>query len=230
MDATILIVGLVFAGLVWAVIYFIKDDFPKTTKKPQVKPETPVNKNDGDLSRHLQKKLAQTEEKCKNMELQYEAAQLELSQTKDKEKNLLKAKAEDVFDREQYEKFKKEFQILKKEVADKEESLEKEIGLRRQQSSQLTSTQQERDDLQKRASRTEDAHRKALASIESLTKELQDLKRKVREQGRIVEEHAVSKTEGEWISRAEFDKVEKELQEKELLIRKMLSINKEPNP
>jgi hypothetical protein len=230
MDATILIVGVVFLALVGAVFYLIRDEQPKAAKKTEVKSETAPAKTGVDPLKSTQRKLAQSEEKLKSMELNFEAVQLELAQTKDREKNLLNAKSEEAFDREQYEKFKKEFQIFKEEVTNKESTLEKEIDLRRQQSNQLLSTQQERDNLLKRVTIAEDAHRKALATIEALTKELNDLKKKIKEQGRIVEEHVVNKTEGEWISRAEFDKVEKELQEKELFIKKMLSINKEQKP
>ena len=200
MDATILIVGLVFVGLIAAVVYLIRDEKPKPPKKKASGPEATQGKTDVDPIKHLHRKLAQSEEKLKNLELNFEAGQLELAQTKDREKNLLKSKSEDVFDRGQYEKFKKEFQSLKKETSEKEEALEKEIALRRQQSSQLLSAQEERDNLIKRVAMAEDAHRKALATHEALAKELNDLKKKVQEQGRIVQEHAVQKTDGEWIS------------------------------
>ncbi len=49
----------------------------------------------------------------------------------------------------------------------------------------------------------------------------------IKEQKKIVAEHTENKIGGEWVSRAEFEKVERELKEKETMIQRFLTIKKE---
>jgi len=192
--------------------------YKETAKIPRasLSKETMPEKNDEPhLIAQLQKKIIFYEEEKKDFQLKYEAAQLELTQIREREKSLLKEKTSNVFDAEQYEKFKKEHHALREELIKKEELLEKEIASRRQQTSELNQVKDEADALRKRVSESEDASRKAQIKMEALTEELTLAKKTIEGQKKIVQEHSINKKEGEWVSREEFARLERQLQEKE---------------
>ena len=223
MDILILVIGMAFLGLIGIGVYiFLKEPQQKNPLDMTVKNE------EAELIPQFHKKISACEEKIKSLEYNLEATSLELTQTKEKEKALLKEKSAVTFDSEQYEKFKKEFQTLKGELSGKEEMLEKEISQRRKESSELAELKAESDALKKKTIESEDAYRKAQAAIETLTKELALARKTIDEQKRVVKEHSENKKEGEWVSRIEFNKIENELKEKEAMIQKFLSLKKDP--
>jgi chromosome segregation ATPase len=221
MDLIIVIMGIAFVALIAAGFFlFSKESQPLPQKSN-------ASKNpEADIVGGLRKRISSDEEKMKNLEYTLEATRLELAQMKEKEKTLLNEKSKEAFDSQQYEKSKKEHQLLKEELTRKEENLENEISLRRQQGTELTQLKAESDGLKKRVMEAEDTFRKAQTTIETLTKELAIVKRTFQEQQRIVQEHTENKIGGEWVSREELNKVEKELKEKEVLIQKYLSLKK----
>ncbi len=217
MDILILLIGVAFLALIGAAFFiFFKE--PKETVKKKI----PTTEPQADVVGAFNKKISQCETKIKSLEYDLEASRLELAQTKEKEKALLSEKSRVVFDREQYEKFKKEHQLLKQELTGKEEMLEKEISSRRREASELAQTKIDLEALKKRVIESEDAYRKSRASCEALSKELSLAKKTIEDQKRIVNEHTVNKIEGEWVSRIEFNKLERELKEKEALLQKYL--------
>jgi len=218
---------LCFLGLLAAgFLYFYRSPEEGSPEK-----DKPHGKNHGfDLTTSLQKKLSSHEQKLNDMEYTLQAAQLELAQSKEKEKTILKEKSQNAFDAEQYEKLKIEFQALKKELSHKELMLEAEITHRRHIDSQLLGVQTEAQALKKRIIESDDAFRKSQVAIETLTRELNLAKKTIADQKKIVVEHSENKAEGEWVSRIEFNKIEMELKEKEAMIQKLLNIKKEQTP
>lgn len=225
MDLIIVVMGIAFVALIAAGFFLFSKESPPSPQK------SIASKNpEADIIPGLRRKISSNEEKIKSLEYNFEATRLELAQTKEKEKTLLNEKSKEAFDSQQYEKSKKEHQLLKEELTRKEENLENEISLRRQQGTELTQLKTESDGLKKRVMEAEDAFRKAQTTIETLTKELAIAKRTFQEQQRIVQEHTENKIGGEWVSREEFNKVEKELREKEALIQKYLALKKDLQP
>ncbi len=223
MEILMILLVLIFLGLLGAgVLYFYKGPGEHAGSDKGLKNPREVDETAG-----LRKKISLAEEKLKNLEYSYEAAQLELAQTKEKEKALVREKSQVTFDTQQYEKFKKEHQDLKVELARKEETCENEISQRRQESAELTQLKNDTAALKKRLSETEDALRRTSMAQETLTKELNLAKKTIDGQKKIVQEHHENKAEGEWVSRVEFNKVERELKEKEALIQKLLAIKKD---
>lgn len=217
---------LCFLGLLAAgFLYFYRS--PEETPEAD-KPR--ANTKGFDLATQLQKKISSYEQKLKDNEYSLQAAQLELAQTKEKEKILLKERSQGTFDSQQYEKFKKEYEALKSELARKEEMLEAEITLRRRLDSQLLGIKTDSEALKKRIIESEDAFRKSQAAIETLTRELNLAKKTIADQKKIVVEHSENKAEGEWVSRIEFNKIEIELKEKESMIQKLLSLKRDQPP
>jgi chromosome segregation ATPase len=194
---------------------------------PEEKKGGALKNPDADMLSQFKRKAAACEEKLKSLEMDFEAASLELKQTKEKEKLLLTEKSKITFDSEQYEKFKKDFQALKIELTGKEVSLEKEISERRKQGMELALIRQEHDSSKKKNTETQDAYRKSQTMVETLTKELQAIKSVLNEQRKIVDEHKENKVGGEWVSRPEFEKIERELREKEAMIQRLLSLKKD---
>ncbi|OIO36094.1 MAG: hypothetical protein AUJ74_03745 [Candidatus Omnitrophica bacterium CG1_02_44_16] len=221
-----LLLVLCFLGLLAAgFLYFYRS--------PEESPEKngPRTKTHGfDLATQLQKKISSHEQKLKDIEYTLQAAQLELAQTKEKEKILLKERSQNAFDIEQYEKFKKEYQTLKTELSHKEEALETEITRGRRLDSQLLGIKTDAEILKKRIIASDDAFRRSQATIETLTRELILAKKTIADQKKIVQEHSENKAEGEWVSRIEFNKIEIELKEKEAMIQKLLSLKKSQPP
>ena len=73
----------------------------------------------------------------------------------------------------------------------------------------------------------DDANRKSQVVIENLGQEIAALRKTIHDQEKIVTEHAENKTEGEWVSKIEFEKMENQLREKESLIQRLLTLKKE---
>jgi chromosome segregation ATPase len=228
MDILMLVIGLVFLGLVGAGLYVAIHDpsFFGLTRKDAAAPKSKQDpkKPMVDPLADLQKKFNTTEERMKEYQTRIENLQYDLEQAKKQEKALRNEKSTSAFDSQQYEKFKKEFKQQQTLLSAKEEILEKEISQRRQLAAELAGARQENDELKKRTMEAEDATRKAQSMLETTAKELDQLKRAVREQKKIVQEHATQKSEGEWVSREEFNKVEQELAEKEAMIKKLLAL------
>jgi len=65
--------------------------------------------------------------------------------------------------------------------------------------------------------------RKAQTTIEGLREENKNIKSLLEQHKKIVDEHNVNKSEGQWVSRIEFERVEAVLKEKERLIEKLQS-------
>jgi len=223
MEFSIVFAGLIFVGIVGALIYFV---FLEPQGKTNPKIQIPTSIKHADDSIQAKKTIANLEEKIKTLELEKEALKQEISLTKEKEKTLLKEKSANTFDSGQYDKFKKDFALFKDELTKKEEILEKEITEKRKHASELIQAKQENEILKKRIIEAEDAERKAQTKIEILTKDIEATSKIIRDQKRIVEEHAENKTEGEWVSRTEFETIERELKEKEIMIQKLLTLKK----
>lgn len=223
MDILIVMICLAFLGLLGTLGYpFFRENIAgRIVQSPQTK------QSGSSLDQEYQKKIRDNEEKIKKIELDHTAVKLELSQTKEREKALAEQISGIKFDHEQYEKFKKDYQQLKQEITQKENALEKEISLRRMQSSELTQLKQDHENIKKKLSETEDCYRRSHTLAENLKKELAILNKTVEEQKKIVMEHTENKLGGEWVSRAEFEKIENELKEKEMMIQKFLSLKKE---
>ena len=173
MEILMMLLVLCFLGLIGAASLFF-------LKGPEDAPGQEKTKNkirDIDIAAQLKKKIASDDEKIKNLELNLGAVTLELTQTKEKEKMLLKERSQVTFDSEQYEKFKKEHHALKTELTRKEETLENEISERRRESASLMQLKIDHADLKKKLSQTEDALRKAEAAVETLKKEFSLAKR-----------------------------------------------------
>lgn len=225
MDLLIVFIALAFVSLIGA---FGFQFFKETQGAAQKLPHSEKNA-ETDVLAQFQKKIKAYEEKLKKIEYELGASQLESAQGKEREKTITNERSQVKFDTEQYEKFKKEFQTLKKELTTKEEMLEKEISLRRTRAAELASAKQDNETLKKKISETEDAFRKCQTTVENLTKEVNLAKNKIKEQEKVVREHSENKMGGEWVSRGEFEKIERDLKEKEAQIQKFLSLKKDPD-
>lgn len=224
MEFSIVLAGLVFVGIVGALIYFVFLE-PQEKANPKTQVQQSIKQTDDSIL--AKKKILNLEEKIKSLELEKEALVQEISLTKEKEKTLLKEKSVNTFDAGQYEKFKKDFDFLKDELTKKEEILEIEITEKRKHVTELSQSKQDNELLKKRIIEAEDAERKAQKKIEILTKDIEATSKIIRDQKRIVEEHTENKTEGQWVSRTEFETIERELKEKEIMIQKLLALKKE---
>lgn len=223
-----LIIGLVFLGLVGTGFYVAIHDpsffglSRKVSGPAKAKPDP--RKPAVDPLVDWQKKCALAEERIKEYQTRIENLQYDIEQANKQQKTLRDEKSTSAFDSQQLEKFKKEYKEQQAHLSAKEEMLEKEISLRRQLATELATAKQENDGLKKRTMEAEDATRKAQSLLETTAKELDQLKRAVREQKKLVQEHTIQKSEGEWVSREEFKKVEQELMEKEAMIKKLLTL------
>ncbi len=222
MDIFIVLVAVAFIGFVSVFAFqFIEERraAPASSQGPKKDPQA-------ELLSQFKRRTAEALEKLKKLEYEAEAYRLELAQTKEREKALLNERSQAKFDSEQYEKFKKEFQALKQDIASKEQALEKEISLRRSQSAELAQSIDDARLLKGQLGDTQDVLRKTQGIAENLSKELTATRRTLDEQKKIVAEHTENKMGGEWVSRAEFEKVERELKEKEAMIQKFLALKK----
>lgn len=226
MDIFIVLVSVAFIGFV-SVFAF---QFLEERRAAPAAAKTHKKDPQAELLSQFKRRTAEALEKLKKLEYEAEAWRLELAQTKEREKALLNERSLGQFDSAQYEKFKKEFQELKKDLSSKEQALEKEISLRRAQSSELAASLDDARLLKKQLAETQDVLRKTQSIAENLSKELTAARRTIDEQNKVVLEHKENKMGGEWVSRAEFEKVERELREKEAMIQKFLALKKTGQP
>ncbi len=229
MDILIVLISVAFIGLVSVFGYQFYEEHRNASGGLSNTPKNKVPKKDthAEMLAQMRRKVSEYEERIKKIELEFEASKLELNHTKEREKKLLDEKSQNKFDGQQYEKFKKEYVGLKDEIKNKEELLEKEISLRRASVSELSQLKSEFETIKKQLSQTEDKLRKSETLADNLNKELLIAKATIKEQKKIVAEHTENKIGGEWVSRAEFEKVERELKEKETMIQRFLTIKKE---
>ncbi len=224
MDILIVFMGTAFLGIIAALTFFFL--------KEQPSPKTPSStgkdvKGPKELSQLPNKKAIEYEEKIKKIENELDNIKAELAKTKEEHKTLLEEKSHINFNMEQYEKFKKEYLGLKDELLKKEELLEKEISLRRAQTQELTQLKQDHVTVKEKIIETEDALRKSQTMVEAFKKTVEGLKKQISDHGKIVNEYSQVKSEGQWVSREEFNKIEAELKEKEQMLQKILAIKKE---
>jgi len=231
MDLLIFVVGLVFLGLIGAGIFFLlkEPSFSKMLGAGAGSPAKPVEGEaaTADPVLGLQKKILHHEERIATLEKELEASREESERLRGREQELLKERSNAAFDSESFDKLKEEHNSLKKELTTKEETLESEISVRRRQNTELTQLRLEHEALKKKTTETEDALRKAQTTIEGFKEENKNIKILLEQQKKIVEEHNVDKSEGQWVSRIEFERVEAALKEKERLIEKLQSPQKE---
>jgi len=225
MDILIITIGLALTGILGFTAFAFMHESPAKSMRPKVSNLPPKDKpSEPDVIASYQRKLIAREEQIKNHEAAFAALQLELAQTKEREKTLLKEKSQIAFNEEEYEKFKKVYKSLKDELIKKEELLEKEIDSRRKQETELTQALKDIETYKNKSITSDDAFRKSETVAANLTKELKETKKMINEQNKIVEEHSENKIGGEWVSRDEFKKLENELKEKESLIQKLLAL------
>ena len=173
-----------------------------------------------DLQEILTRKTARYEERIKQLEDDLNTARQETEKSQEREQNLLKEKNNIAFDTSSLERMKKEQTELKEELTSKEETLEEVISARRRENSELVQLRQEHDLLKKKLAETDDAWRKSQTIAENLDKDNKALKDTLQQQKKVIEEHNVNKTEGEWVSRDEFERLQAALREKESQIQK----------
>ncbi|MDD5537733.1 MAG: hypothetical protein PHF12_02060 [Candidatus Omnitrophica bacterium] len=224
MDLLIFVMGLVFLGLIGAGIFFFLKE-PAFSKMLGFGTGAPVKPAEGgaDPAAGLQKKILHHEERIATLENELKASREESERLRGREQELLKERSNAAFDSESFEKMKEEHVLLKKELTTKEETLETEISARRRQNTELTQLRLEYEALKKKTTETEDALRKAQTTIEGLREENKNIKSLLEQHKKIVDEHNVNKSEGQWVSRIEFERVEAVLKEKERLIEKLQS-------
>ncbi len=224
MDLLIFVMGLVFLGLIGAGIFFFLKE-PAFSKMLGLGTASPAKAAEeaADPAAGLQKKILHHEQRIATLENELKASREENERLRGREQELLKEQSNTAFDSESFEKIKGEYALMKKELTAKEETLETEISARRRQDTELTHLRLEHEALKKKATETEDALRKAQTTIEGLREENKNTKAVLEQHKKIVDEHNVNKSEGQWVSRIEFEKVEAALKEKERLIEKLQS-------
>lgn len=224
MDLAIYLIAAVFLGIAGVVVFTVLQEKISSSPLKETKGATDKKISEPDLIEQFHKKIRGLEEQIKQHEGAFAAIQLELAQTREREKKLSQEKSQINFDAGQYEKFKKDHEELKRELNQKEEVLEKEIAERRKQARETGALQQDSETYKKRSVEFEDALRKSQTMVEALTKQLQDARKMLQDQNKIVQEHSTQKKEGEWVARAEFEKIEATLKEKEALIQRLLAL------
>lgn len=225
MDILIVIMGMVFLGIIAALVFFfLKEPAEKTTLTSSDKK---IAQEITGLNRLPNKKIIEYEEKIKKLANELDKAKIENTQVKEEQKKLLEEKSHIVFDMEQYEKFRKEHQELKNEILKKEELLEKEISLRRAQSQELIQIKQGLASSRQKIIETEDAFRKSQTTLENSKKTIDEQRKELAQHSKIVNEYSEKKSDGQWVAREEFNKIETELKEKEQMLQKLLSIKKD---
>lgn len=224
MELAIFLIAAIFLGIGGFAVYTILQEKTPGPAAQHPKGLPDKKRDEPDIIEQFHKKIRGLEEQIKQHEAAFAAVQLELAQTKEREKKLSQEKSQIIFDAAQYEKFKKDHEGLKRELNHKEEVLEKEIAERRKQAQETDALQQEVQTTKKRSVELEDALRKSQTMVEALTKQLQDTRRMLQDQNKIVEEHSTQKKEGEWVARTEFEKMEATLKEKEALIQRLSAL------
>ncbi|MFA5038783.1 MAG: hypothetical protein WC732_03795 [Candidatus Omnitrophota bacterium] len=218
MDLLILFMALVFLGMIGAgIFFFLKETPPRPGPAFKIPPAVPPSQDPLELP---PKKTARYDEKIKQLEEELQAAQEEIRKGQEREAGLLKEKNNVAFDSSGYERLKKEQAALREEMTAKEETLEEVISARRRENAELIQLRQEFDILRKKNAETEDAFRKAQTIIENMDKDNKSCKALLEQQKKILEEHNVNKTEGQWVSREEFEKLQALLKEKDSLLQK----------
>jgi len=192
-------------------------------------PRQPAPKRDAqaDFIGILKKKVAVSEEKLKNLEGELQAQRLELAAAKEREKRLEEAKASSTHDAQSFERLKKEHALLKEEVGNKERLLEEEISRRRLETEQLADANAQMAALQEQLSKTQDVFRKTQTLYERTVADLKEARAELEKQTKAAQEASGQKTQGGWVAREEFDKVEHELREKEMFIKKLLALQQQ---
>lgn len=221
MDLLILILGLVFLSVLGGSVYFFLQDknfFSPSQAAKNIPGACGVEGQKDDL---LLKKSARYEERIKSLENELKASQEQTAKSQQREQELLKEKNNNAFDNSSFEKIRAENQSLREEFKSKEEALEEIISARRRENTELIGLRQEFDSLKKKNSVTEDDLRKAKAIIENMTKDNKAANAELERQKKIIEEHNTNKTEGQWVSRDEFDRLQSLLKEKETLLLKL---------
>ena len=231
MDIIMIAISVVFGVLIVIGGIYLFQDMPAAgQKKAAAKGADPAPKRDGkaDFVTILQKKVAVTEEKLKNLEGEFQAQRLELSRAKEREKKFEEEKASQAHVSQQFEKFQKEHALLKEETNKREHLLEEEISRRRQETTQLASAVSERDALKKELAQTQDTVRKTQTLYEHTVADLREARSELEKLKKFSQETTAQKTQGGWVAREEFDKVENELREKEAFVKKLLALQQHP--
>ncbi len=233
MDIVMIVLSVVFVVLVViGGMHLFRETPPDGQKEKPSENTATARKRDAktDFITILQKKVAVTEEKLKNLEGEFQAQRLELSQAKERKKKLEEEKSSMNFDTQQSKKIQKEHTLLKEELNKKERLLEEEISRRRQETTQLANIKMELDALKKHLTQTQDAFRKTQTLYEHTVTDLKGTRSELEKQRKAAQLSSGQKTQGGWVAREEFDKVEHELEEKEKFIKKLLALQQQQPP
>ncbi|MGE5280200.1 MAG: hypothetical protein ACM3L6_05620 [Deltaproteobacteria bacterium] len=243
MEILMIVVAVAFAVLlVVGALHFLQDTPPAAGKKaagraalaapPAGGVLAAASKRDGkaDFIALLQKRIAVEEEKIKNLEGEFQAQRLELARAREHIKKLEEEKASMSHEAQVCQKIQKDYAVLKDEASKKDKILEEEISLRRKQTTQLTNAMNDLDAQKKQLSQAQDAFRKTQALYERTTTELRETRAALDKHVKTAQEQAGQKTQGGWVAREEFEKVERELTEKEAFIKKLLALQQQPPP
>lgn len=229
MDFLVIALSIVFIGLIGMAVFLLLKDTQQKSPAQAEKGKT-AKPAETDLAVKLQKKLAAGEEKIRGLEEALKNTETRLQEALEREKTLLKGRSQTAFDIVGHEKIKKEYEASRQEIKHKEKTLEEEISTRRRQTIELQEAQRERDLLRKKSADTEMTLRKSQAAVEKLTGELRAAQKTMSNQEKTIKEHTENKIGGEWVSRHEFEKIEKEIAEKEALIQKILALKPQSGP
>ncbi len=224
-----IVIAVVFAVLVViGAMHMLQEAPPAGPKRSSQDTAAPKRDAKTDFIGILKKKLAVTEEKLKALEAEFQAQRLELAAAKERVKKLEEEKSSTAYDAVSSQKLQKEHALLKEELGTKEHLLEEEISRRRQETSQRTDAQMQLDTLKGQLTKTQDAFRKTQMLYEHTVTDLKEARADMEKQKKAAQEACGQKTQGGWVAREEFDKVEHELEEKEKLIKKLLALQQQP--
>lgn len=226
----VIAISIAFLGLIGIAAFLLLKDTEQKSAAQTGKGKAATKTSEANLILKFQEKLSADEERIRLLEEGLKNTEIRLKEAFEREKALLKEKSQVAFDSVQHKKLEKECETARQEIKHKEKILEEEISTRRKQTSELSEAQKERDLLRKKSADIAMALRKSQAAVENLTSELKAVKKTVSNQERIVKEHTENKIGGEWVSRQEFEKIEKELAEKEALIQKILALKPQSHP
>ena len=227
------VIAVAFVALLIAgAMHFFQDGPSGAPGKAPAAPKAAAAKRDGkaDFIAILQKKVAVGEEKIKGLEGEFQAQRLETARAREQIKKIEGEKASMAHDAQSYQKFKKEHAVLKEEMKKKEHLLEEEISRRRQETTHLANAKRDLDDLKRQLTQAQDAFRKAQTLYERTTAELRETRAALDKHIKASQEQSGQKTQGGWVAREEFEKVERELEEKEAFVKKLLALQQQPPP
>jgi chromosome segregation ATPase len=235
MDFWLLLVLLGFVGVLLGAAYFGIAE-PRRIRKPKPK-EAKTSLQDSSVQpdvypkvMQLQKELSVCENRRKSLETQLQSLQVELQALKEANKKEQDDKARVDFDRQEAEHQKTESLALRQELAAKEDQLEQAISLRHKQEQQSMRLKIEYDALAKKHADLSEIFQKTESLSEALSRELEQAKKRLSEQEKIVRLHQESKTDGQWVSRQEIDRLHQQISEKEAQIQALLGQRNRPNP